>query len=165
MRKIILLAALALMTTIGISSCGKQAADTAVEAQALPTKPADASDTKGWQEYLVAVVRQNLQGMTAKKPYLYFIPAGDDDESMDQRQLQLDNVIMTVQRTVLPGNLMAFAGPDSTATGDFIVNAFGYAEKGSFKGVIVLFIGDEVDAERVSAALETSGATSRFVQM
>jgi hypothetical protein len=66
---------------------------------------------------------------------------------------------------VLPGNLLAFGGPDSAKTADFVISAFGKAQPGTFKGVIVLFIGDEADHQRVEDAIKPSGATFRFVQM
>lgn len=166
MHRLILVAALGLLSAVGLSACNKQdTANTQAAAEVALERPTDAKDTKAWQTYLVGIVRQNLEGMTARKPYLYFIPAGEDDDDAFQRTNQLDNVQTTVARTVLPGNLMAFAGPDSAITADFVIEAFSDAEKSSFNGVIVLFIGDEVDSERVAAGLAESGATYRFVAM
>ena len=93
------------------------------------------------------------------------VPAGDDDASKAGYQRQLENVQDTVARGVLPGNLLAFAGPDSSKTADLIVAAFQGAKPGSFKGVIVLFIGDKADEQRVETAVNPTGATVRFVQM
>ena len=163
MRKLILVATLGLVTAFGLSACNKQ--ENTQTQEVMPTKPASPTDKAGWKKYLVAIVKQNLDGMTAKRPYLYFIPAGDDDEALSQRMNQLSNVQDVVARTVLPGNLMAFGGPDSATTADFIVQAFQNAEKSAFKGVIVLFIGDKADEQRVVDALAPSGATVRFVQM
>ena len=71
----------------------------------------------------------------------------------------------TVARGVLPGNMLVFAGPDSAKTADLIIAAFKDAKPGSFKDVIVLFIGDKGDQERVTTALQPTGATVRFVAM
>jgi hypothetical protein len=44
-------------------------------------------------------------------------------------------------------------------------NAFKNAAQGSFKGVVVLFIGDKADEAAVQAAIAPSGATFKFAQM
>ena len=61
--------------------------------------------------------------------------------------------------------MMAFGGPDSAKTADLIVEAFKDAKAGSFKDVIVLFIGDQADEQRVDDVLKPTGATIRFVDM
>jgi hypothetical protein len=66
---------------------------------------------------------------------------------------------------VLPGNLLAFGGPNSSKTGDFVIAAFKDAKPGSFKGVIVVVIGDQADQQRVEQALQPTGATVRYVLM
>ena len=80
------------------------------------------------------------------------------------RQNQLDNVGNVVARGVLPGNMMAFGGPDSTITAQLVVDAFKEVQAGSFKDVVVLFIGAPADFESVKQALATSGADARFVE-
>jgi hypothetical protein len=93
------------------------------------------------------------------------VPGGDSDDALSQRQNQLDNVSDVVARTVLPGNMMAFGGPDSAKTADLIVAAFKNAQPGLFKGVVVLFVGDAADQQRVADALKPSAAEFRFAQM
>ena len=68
-------------------------------------------------------------------------------------------------RGVLPGNMLVFAGPESAKTADLIIEAFKDAKPGSFKDVIILFIGDQADEQRVTDALKPTGATIRFVVM
>jgi hypothetical protein len=162
MRKLFVLASLAFAATLSLGACQKQQA---APVAAPVTKPTSATDSAGWKKYLVDVVTHNMKGMTADRPYLYFIPSGDDDAAVEQRQNQLDNVGGTVDRTVLPGNMMAFGGPDSAKTADLIIQAFQGAKEGSFKGVIVLFIGDKADQQRVADALKPTAADFRFVQM
>jgi hypothetical protein len=77
-------------------------------------------------------------------------------------QDQLDTV---VQATVLPGNMVAAGGPSSATTAQVLETAFKQASPGSFKGVVVLFIGDQADEAAVKAAVEPSGATFKFAQM
>ena len=103
--------------------------------------------------------------MTASQPYAYMVTPGvsDDDKAQNDRQLQ--SVQDTVARGVLPGNLLAFAGQDSSKTADLVTAAFKDAKAGSFKGVIVLFIGDKAEEQRVTDTLKPTGATVRFVAM
>lgn len=168
MRKFVLVAAIALTSALVLGGCSKQASEqdqsTAQETKAA-TKPTDVNDTKGWQAYLGPIIQKNLQGMAAQQPYVYFITPGqtDDDKAMNDRQLS--NVEDTVARGVTPGNLLAFAGPVSATTADLIVAAFKDSQAGTFKGVIVLFIGDKADEQRVGDAIKSSGATYRFVEM
>lgn len=117
-----------------------------------------------WKKYLVSVVTANMQGVKSTRPYMYFVPGGNDDGAQLDRQNQLDNVGNVVARGVLPGNMMAFGGPDSTITAQLIADAFKEVQAGSFKDVVVLFIGAPSDFETVKQALATSGADARFVE-
>ena len=167
MRKIVLIAALALTAALALSGCGKKEADQQASQQATQqlTKPTSPTDTKAWNAYLGQLVQNNLQGMQASQPYAYLVTAGDTDEAKAQNDRQLQSVQDTVARGVLPGNLLAFAGPVSSTTADLVVAAFKDAKPGSFKDVIIVFIGDKADEQRVSDALKPTGATFHFVQM
>ncbi len=110
-------------------------------------------------------MQNNIQGMTANRPYAYLVPAGNAGSIISQRQRQLDSVTGVVLRGVTPGNLLAFGGPSSTATANLMISAFKQAQPGSMKGVIVLFIGDKADKARVAAVVKPTDATYRFVQM
>ena len=167
MRKYVFAATLALSGALLLAACGQQenGEQQAVVAPKEVSKPADLNDKQGWNAYLGQLVQQNLEGMTVDRPYAYMIPVGDGDQVKGERLRQLNAVQDTVARCVLPGNLLAFAGPGSTTTAELVVEAFKHAQPGSFKGVIVLFVGDEADQEHVNKALATSGATFRFVKM
>ncbi len=166
MTKYALLAALALAGTLSITACSQQeeAQQPTEQVQAV-AKPTDPNDTKAWGAYLGQIVQKNMQGMTADRPYPYLVPAGDSDDDKAKFDRQLDQVKDTVARGVLPGNMLVFAGPNSAKTADFLIEAFKDAKPGTFKDVIVLFIGDEADKERVNTALQPTGATIRFVAM
>ncbi|GAA0900514.1 hypothetical protein KR767_12525 [Luteibacter anthropi] len=167
MRKFVLAASVALTAALALSACNKSE-DTdqaATQQEAAVSKPSDPKDTKAWSQFFGQIVRKNMQGMTADRPFPYFVPAGDDQEGQDGRQRQLDNVQGTVARGVTPGNMLVFGGPESAKTADLIVEAFKNAQPGTFKNVIVLFIGDQADQQRVADALASSGATYRFVAM
>jgi len=165
MRKFLIAATFALAGSLVLSGCNKQEDNQQTTQQATATKPSDPNDAQAWNAYLGQIVQNNMQGMTAERPYAYMVPAGDDDEAKAKYDRQLQNVQDTVARGVLPGNLLAFAGPNSAKTADFILAAFQGAKPGSFKDVIVLFIGDQADKDRVTAGLQPTGATVRFVAM
>ncbi|UPG86877.1 hypothetical protein L2Y94_05850 [Luteibacter aegosomatis] len=167
MRKFLLAASVALTASLALSACNKsEDTDQAATQQEAPVaKPSDPKDTKAWSQFFGQIVRKNMQGMTADRPFPYFVPAGDDQEGQDGRQRQLENVQGTVARGVTPGNMLVFGGPESAKTADLIVEAFKSAQPGSFKNVIILFIGDQADQQRVTDALTPTGATVRFVAM
>lgn len=166
MRKLILIVALALTAGLVLTACNKQsnqpAADTAAK---VAPKPTDPGDTKGWNAYLGPIVQKNMEGMTAGQPFAYMVkaPINDDAKADDARQLLA--VQEVVSRGVTGGNLLAFAGPDSAATANLVVTAMQSAHPNSLKNVIVLFVGDQGDEQRVSDAVKPTGATFRFVQI
>jgi hypothetical protein len=166
MRKFALIAAVALAAALTLSACGKQEDDQQAAPQVQKVaKPTSPTDSKAWSAYLGQLVQNNMQGMTASQPYAYMVTPGvsDDDKAQNDRQLQ--SVQDTVARGVLPGNLLAFAGQDSGKTADLVTAAFKDAKPGSFKDVIILFIGDKADEQRVTDVLKPTGATIRFVAM
>ena len=167
MRKFALIAAVALTATLALSACGKHGDDQQAgqqQAQQAP-KPTDPNDSRAWNSYLGQIVQKNMQGMSANQPYAYMVTAGTTDDAKAQNERQLQSVQDTVARGVLPGNLLAFGGPSSATTADLVLAAFKDAKPGSFKDVIVLFIGDQTDEQRVTNALKPTGATIRFVVM
>ncbi|WEN14639.1 hypothetical protein PY254_15595 [Rhodanobacter sp. AS-Z3] len=167
MRKFVLIAAIALTACLALSACSKheEAQQSDQQASQKATKPSDPNDVKAWNAYLGQIVQANMQGMKADRPYPYLVPAGDSDDAVAARDRQLSNIQDTVARGVLPGNMLVFAGPDSTKTADLIATAFKDAKPGSFKDVIILFIGDKADQQRVTDLLKPTGAEIRFVAM
>ena len=167
--RILVLATVALLTLAG---CGQSDEDKAKAAEAAAAAelakpvplPTDPNNKQAWQGYLVKVVMRNMQGVKTNHPYMYFVPAGDGADADSARKDQLDNVSTTVQRGVLPGNMMAFGGPDSKHTADLLVAAFKNAGDGSLKGVVVLFVGAPADSDRAKDAMGKSGAEYRFVE-
>jgi hypothetical protein len=164
---------LALVGTLALSACGpsdedkQKAAEAAAAAEAAKPVPVPAptADKATWQKYLSNVVMRNMQGVKSNNPFMYYVPAGDGQDVQDARNSQMNNVSDTVARGVLPGNMMAFGGPDSKTTADLIEAAFQHSREGSFKGVVVLFVGAAADKDRVQAAIGKTGAELRFVEM
>jgi len=166
MRKILATIALVCAAAFSLSACDQKdkPAETAAAQPQVAPKPTDPADKAGWKKYLQGTVLANMQGVKTNHPYMYYVPGGDDDAAKADRQNQLDNVKAVVMRGVLPGNMMAFGGPDSKITADLVVEAFKDAQAGAFKDVVVLFIGAPADAETVKGALASSGAEVRFVE-
>jgi len=168
MRRTLSIIALVCTATFALSACNQaeqaqpqQAAEQKPATAPLPTNP---SDKTAWKQYLVGVVTANMQGVKSNHPYMYFVPGGTDDAANTDRANQLDNVKTVVSRGVLPGNMMAFGGPDSKITAQLIIDSFKDVQAGSFKDVVVLFIGAPADADSVKQALAASGADVRFVE-
>ncbi|TAN05245.1 MAG: hypothetical protein EPN38_11485 [Rhodanobacteraceae bacterium] len=163
MRKFLFIAAAALLGTLSLSACQKSnQGETTATAKA--ERPSSATDIKGWQAYLTQIVEANMGDIT-NQPYVYFVPGAADpatNATVGRVQGQLNDVVAA---TVLPGNMVAAGGPVSATTAMLMENAFKNAAKGSFKGVVVLFIGDKADEAAVRAAVEPSGATFKFAQM
>jgi hypothetical protein len=167
MRKILPLLALcsALFVLVACNKSDEQAQQASAEqAPAVLPAPTDPNDKDAWKKYLVSVVTANMQGVKSNHPYMYYVPAGQDDAAVADRGNQLENVRNVALRGVLPGNMMAFGGPDSAITAQLIVDAFKDVQAGAFKDVVVLFIGAPADAETVKQALASSGAEVRFVE-
>lgn len=163
MRKILFIAAIALLGTLGLSACNnKQQANTTTEARA--TKPSSSTDIKGWGAYLTQIVQDNLGNVT-NTPYVYFVPSAADPSEQASIARTQDQLNTVVAATVLPGNMVAVGGPSSSTTAQVMETAFKQAAPGSFKGVVVLFIGDKADEAAVKAAVGPSGATFKFAQM
>ncbi len=162
MRKFLIIATIALLGTFGLAACQKSEQPVAQAARAV--KPTSPTDMKGWQAYLGQIVQDNLGNIT-NPPYLYFVPAGDSPDDQAARGRVQDEVNSVVATTVLPGNMVAAGGPDSSKTAQVLETAFKNAQPGSFKGVVVLFIGDKADEAAVQAAVAPSGATFKFAQM
>ena len=167
MRKILSFVALACVATLSLSACNQAPAPQQAAVEQKPEvvpMPTDPADKAAWKKYLVSVVTANMQGVKSNRPYMYFVPGGEDETAVNDRANQFENVHNTVLRGVLPGNMMAFGGPDSKMTSDLIINAFKDAQPGSFKDVVALFIGATAEGAAVKLALDPTGADVRFAQ-
>ena len=147
---------------------GCQKAEEAPPAPTVLTAPTG-TDDMAWKEYLGKVVGQNQAGVT-DRTFPYYLPANSstpaegDQDGKSQYDRQLENVTAVVQRTVLPGNMLAFGSPDSAKMADLIVAAFANPDPNALKGSQVLFIGKAEDSARVQAAVEAAGAKYIFIE-
>ena len=94
MRKFVLAASVALTAALALSACNKSedADQAAAPQEAALAKPTNPTDTKAWSQFFGQIVRKNMQGMTAERPFPYFVPAGDDQNGQDGRARQLELV-------------------------------------------------------------------------
>ncbi|MGH8125963.1 MAG: hypothetical protein ACREPK_08980 [Rhodanobacteraceae bacterium] len=120
--------------------------------------------TSVWQPYMQQIVIANM-GTVTNAPYAYFVPSSKYPENQGAISRVQDSLNGTVAATVLPGNMIAAGGPDSATTAQVLETAFKLASPGSFKGVVVLFMGDKADQPAVKAAVDPSGATFKFAEM
>ncbi|MEO6968755.1 MAG: hypothetical protein ABI132_09950 [Rhodanobacteraceae bacterium] len=164
MRNFAYAAVIALAATFALSACNKSQPTDQAATPAQVSKPTSPTDMKGWQAYLSQIVQQHMQGIQ-NNPYVYFVPAGDNPDQQAERGRVQDLLNGVVAATVLPGNMIVAGGPDSGKTADALIAAFKNAQPGSFKGVVVLFIGEAADRQRVQAAIAPSGADFRFAQI
>ena len=125
--------------------------------------PTDPNDTAGWKNYLVGIAKQNMEGIR-QRPYMYYVPAGDTPEVIEQADRQQSDITDVVGRGILPGNMIAFGSPNSTRMADIIIEAFKVARPASLKDVRVLFIGAVADEQRVRDAVAPSAAEFVFVE-
>lgn len=155
-----------LLSALVLSGCQKEEA---VEAAPAPLVAPTGTDDGEWKAYLGKVIGSNQEGVT-DRVFSYYLPVGSeipaegDQDGKTMFDRQLENVTTVVQRTVLPGNMLAFGSPDSAKMADLVVMSFTDADPNALKGSQVLFIGKAEDSERVKAAVEAAGARYVFVE-
>ena len=170
-----LFAVVALGLTLALSACETQdPEETAAAAQAAKAPPPAlhapaTADDKLWQPYLQQVISRNQAAVTDHTTAYYLpadsdTPSPEDSDGKSKYDRQLENVTTVVQRTVLPGNMLAFGSPNSTRMADLIVAAFNGGAADAMKGSQVLFIGKAEDSARVQAAVEAVGGKYIFVE-
>ncbi|MGH8085342.1 MAG: hypothetical protein ACREPV_08710 [Lysobacter sp.] len=155
---------IALLSMPLLAACQKEEApaEDAAAVQVPLTRPATNDDAE-WGAYLSDVVTRNMGDIT-RSPYLYYLPGSDSAGFEGARERLQEEVSMAMQRGIVEGNLVAFGSPESTMMADIIVNAFTKVDPGSMNGVVLLFIGDAADNERVQAAVAPAGVEYKFVE-
>ena len=123
------------------------------------TAPADPSDSNAWKKYIAEKATRWLKAQKKNaRIWATFVPAeGDAAELLKTTQDNLD-------RGILAGTVLAFGSPDSTKMGDFLVSSFAAVRESSLKGVIVIFVGNAADKDRVQQAVAASGVEYVFLE-
>jgi len=154
----------AILAVGAVVACKKAEPVAAVKAPApILTAPTD-NNTEAWKAYVQQQVNIELKGEYMRgRPYIYFVPSGEDEETTRQYNAQLDSVAGSVARGIQAGSMIVFAGPDSAKLATMVEESFKLAAPKSLKGVRVIFIGNPVERDRVSAAVAPSEATFKFI--
>lgn len=128
-------------------------------------RPSNATDIKAWQNYLTRVALANAGGISSENIYLYFVPASDVPGAAASIARVQHYLAEVVAATVVPNSMVGLGGPSSSTTAMVLENAFSNAAPGSFKGVVILFMGVKTDEAAVRSAVAPSGATFRFADI
>jgi hypothetical protein len=159
---VVLLAAAVL--ALGACDKGKNSATNEQAAAPVVLQAPTDNSNQAWKQYLTQVVKANLHGVRSS-PYLYYLPSAESEDFEAEYERQLDNVVGTVSRGVLPGNMLAFGSPETGRMAELIIEAFAEAPAGAMKDVKVLFIGQPENEEEVRASVEPSGASFIFIDV
>jgi hypothetical protein len=147
---------LMIVALAALSACDKPKEAAPEAAPVILSAPTNGNDRE-WRAYLTQVVKQNMQGIRSS-PFMYYLPEESAEDFEEQYERQLENVMGTVSRGVVPGNMLAFGSPSPKRMAELIGEAFEGAAPGSMKDVRVLFIGAQEDAEAVRGVVEATGA-------
>ena len=159
--RMIMVVMLALGAVVG---CQKKEAAVVAAAPAPILSAPTGNDTVAWKAYVQQQVNIELKGEYMRgRPYIYFVPMGEDEESKRQYEAQLDSVAGSVARGIQAGSMIVFASPDSAKLATLVEESFKLAAPKSLKGVRVLFIGSASERDRVTAAVAPSEATFKFI--
>jgi len=135
------------------AACKKAEAPKAEKpAVAMPTDPAN---KQGWQDYMGDIVMRNMEGVT-NQPYAYLLPAESAADFQAQYDSLLDKAKSDVARGIIAGNLLAYGGPSSTRTADFVTETFKGVQPGTMKGVKVVFIGSRAESQLITRMVNAS---------
>lgn len=154
---------LVLFAALSLAGCKEEKEKPKKEPVAVVV-PSDPNDLQAWKKYLTGVVQNNMGGVRSR-PFVYFVPAGDDDVSKEEAQRQLETVQDVVLRGVLPGNMLAFGGPDKAKVSNLILNGFKDVRPNSLKGVKVLVVGAAADEQAMRDVIGPGGADFIFVAL
>jgi len=140
----------------------KESTEAASTQAALLSAPAKDDDT-AWRQYLVEITKQHM-GNISNNPFIYYLGPQSDAEFEEKFERQIGNVKAALARGIAADNMLAFGSPASARMAELIENAFSEIDENSMKGVRILFIGESADNERVTTAVQSTGADYIFVE-
>ena len=150
---------LMLLSLVCVLAASCQKAPPPAPAEPALVVPADPADANAWKKYMAEKASRWLKAQK-KSGHMWatFLPQGADREEL------LKTTTDNFDRGILAGTILLFGSPDSTAMGDFLVEAFKNTRDKSLAGVIVIFIGNAADKDRVQQAVATSGVEYVFLE-
>jgi len=129
-----------------------------------PLAAPQTDDRNEWRTYLNDAVGRHMEGIY-NTPYVYLVPADNGSEESQAEYGRLSERAQTdLARGIVRGNLLAYAGHESSRVADMVVRAFEEVPEGSMEGVRVLFIGDAADNGRVEQAVTPAGVEYVFIE-
>ena len=147
---------------LSLGACQKEEA--VQETVKAPLAAPQTGDRNEWREYLNDAVGRHMEDIY-NQPYVYLVPADDGSEGFESEYERLAARAETdLARGIVRGNLLAYAGHDSSRVADMVVRAFEPVPDGSMEGVRVLFIGDAADNERVEQVVAPAGVEYVFIE-
>lgn len=155
---------IASFATLALAACGEKEAEKPKNEPVAVVVPTDPNDLAGWKTYMTGVVKNNMGGVRSR-PFVYFVPAGDDDTAKEEAQRQLEGVQDVVLRGVLPGNMLAFGGPDPAKVATLVTEGFKDVRPNSMKGVKILVVAAAADEQRIRDVLAPGGGDFIFVSL
>ncbi|KAF1005949.1 MAG: hypothetical protein GAK28_02857 [Luteibacter sp.] len=126
--------------------------------------PAGNAGAGTWRAFAARVVHDEVKDDTLH-PFTFAVPAGDDADAKEARRSIVMAVRTTLGNTAIPGNLLAFTGPDSRAVAAVIEESFRDLPTSVTKGVTVLYIGTSDMSSRVDKVMRDAGARLRVRAM
>lgn len=158
---------------LALSACGgsrDKAATTptssggATTTKATVARPAPNADDNTWGVYLADQGKVHADDI-GMKPYIYVIPASDNDIAEERRKNETESIVHGAGSVMIPGALLIIGGPDAKVTGTFVAGLGADAKADSLKGVTVLIVSDASQKDALSKTLAASGARTRVVSM
>jgi hypothetical protein len=163
LTRILIPASMALALVL-LGGCKKEeAAPAQAEAAAVVVPMPTDNNTDAWRAYFRQELRPHMD-KRYRRPFTYFVPMGEDEESLRQYNAQLENAQNAIGRGVQAGSMLAFGGPQSSRTADLVLESFKLAGPKSMKGVRIVVFGNAADRERVTAAIAPSEADFIYIE-
>ncbi len=152
---------LAACLALPLAACQKEEAPQQVERAAVPVPTTE--DSASWRTYLQDQVPRHMEGIT-NQPYIYLVPGESTEDFEGNYERLLDKARLDLQRGIIRGNLLAYAGPNPNRVADLVVAAFEGVPENTMQGVRVVYLGSAEENPRVEAAVAPAGVEYRFVE-
>jgi hypothetical protein len=150
-----------------LAGCGhsnpSQTATARTETQQL-VAPVNPNDVNAWRTFMGQAILDVTHDKTLH-PYSFVVPAGDTADATTRRRHEAMTIHAMLGRTAVPGNMIAFTGPDSTKVAEVVASAFQKLPAHTAQGLTVLFVGTPAVARTVESAVSAAGAQLRVRAM
>jgi len=165
--------ACAIAATLALAACGVSqddgdgkaaASGVAATKKATVPRPVATADDNSWGLYLADQGKVHADDI-GMKPFIYVIPAADNDAADDRRKNETDSIVHGAGSILIPGALLILGGPDANVTRGFVEGLGKEVKPDALKGVTVLVVGDASQKDLLAKTLAPAGARVRVVSM